>query len=177
MVTTLLLAPALHYRKSHWAKCSNGITPALPRHCGDNQKVLVLHHSPAIHVSVGSVDTNDCCINRNLRGTATVKKDNQWSKQEACFACAYQVLFAVIHNTSVTSGEWVQCLKRIARESKLGSCQSNLCHSWGYERLQKILRFIKGLLWKCKYYIGVGYGNVITMLTNWMDVGMNPVGT
>ena len=30
--------------------------------------------------------------------------DSQWSKQEACFACANQVWLAVIHNTSVTSG-------------------------------------------------------------------------
>ena len=43
----------------------------------------------------------------------------------------------VAHNTSVTSGEWVRCSKRIARASELGSCQSNLCNSWGYERLQK----------------------------------------
>ena len=28
---------------------------------------------------------------------------HQWSKQEACFACATQVWLAVIHNTSVTS--------------------------------------------------------------------------
>ena len=28
--------------------------------------------------------------------------DSQWSKQEACFACATQVWLAVNHNTSVT---------------------------------------------------------------------------
>ena len=39
----------------------------------------------------------------------------------------------------------------IAQPSELGSCQSNLCTSWGYEWLQKILRFIKGWLPKCKY--------------------------
>ena len=42
------LSPTLHYRKSHWGKCPNVITLTLPRHCGDNQKVLVLHHSLAI---------------------------------------------------------------------------------------------------------------------------------
>ena len=29
------------------------------------------------------------------------------------------------------------CSKRIARASELGSCQSSLFHSYGYERLQK----------------------------------------
>ena len=38
-------------------------------------------------------------------GTASVNMDNQWSKQEACFAHAAQVWLAVNHNTSVTSGE------------------------------------------------------------------------
>ena len=42
------LSPALHYRKSHRGKCLNFITPALLRHCGDNQKVLALNHSLAI---------------------------------------------------------------------------------------------------------------------------------
>ena len=65
------------------------------------------------------------------------KWNSQWSKQEACFAHATQVWLAVNHNTSVTSGELIRCLKRIARASELGSCQSNLCHSWGYEWLQK----------------------------------------
>ena len=31
--------------------------------------------------------------------------DNQWSKQEACFARAAHVQLSVNHNTSVTSGE------------------------------------------------------------------------
>ena len=31
-----------------WGKCPNVITPALPRHCVDNQKVIALHLSPAI---------------------------------------------------------------------------------------------------------------------------------
>ena len=51
--------------------------------------------------------------------------DSQWSKQEACFAHATHVWLAVNHNTSVTSGELIQCLKRIAWASELGSCQSN----------------------------------------------------
>ena len=48
--------------------------------------------------------------------------DSQWSKLEACFARA-----TVNHNTSVTSGELIRCSKRVARASKLGSCQSNFC--------------------------------------------------
>ena len=49
------------------------------------------------------------------------------TKHEACFERATQVWLAVDHNTSVTSGEMIQCSKRIARASELGSCQSNLC--------------------------------------------------
>ena len=66
-----------------------------------------------------------------------VNTDSQWSKHEACFARATHVWLAVDHNTSVTSGEWIRCSKCIARASELGSCQSKLWHSWGYERLQK----------------------------------------
>ena len=67
--------------------------------------------------------------------TASVNMDSQWSEQEACFAHATRGWLAVNHNTSVTSGEWVS--KCISQASELGSCQSNLCHSWGYEQLQK----------------------------------------
>ena len=42
------LCPALHYKKSHQGRFPNVITPTLPPHCGDNQKVLALHRSPAI---------------------------------------------------------------------------------------------------------------------------------
>ena len=42
------LSPALHNRKSHLVKFLNVITPALPRLCADNQKVIILHLSPAI---------------------------------------------------------------------------------------------------------------------------------
>ena len=52
--------------------------------------------------------------------------DSQWCKHEACFARANQVWLAVNHNTSVTSGVWIRCSKRIAPESELGSCHSNL---------------------------------------------------
>ena len=34
-----------------------------------------------------------------------VEHDSKWSKQEACFARAAQVWFAINHNTSITSGE------------------------------------------------------------------------
>ena len=43
-----LSPPPLHHRKSNEGKCPNVITLAFPWHCGDNQKVLALHHSPAI---------------------------------------------------------------------------------------------------------------------------------
>ena len=46
-----------------------------------------------------------------------------------------QVWIAVNHSTSVIIGEWSWCSKRIARAIELGSCQSNLCNSWSYERL------------------------------------------
>ena len=52
-------------------------------------------------------------------------------KEEACFARATRVWLAVIN-----SGEPVRSSKRIARASGLGTCQSNSCSSWGYERLQ-----------------------------------------
>ena len=42
------LSPALHYRQSHRDECLNVITPTLLRHFKDDQKVLALHHSPAI---------------------------------------------------------------------------------------------------------------------------------
>ena len=34
------LCPTLHNRKSQQGKCPYVITPTLPRHCGDNQKVI-----------------------------------------------------------------------------------------------------------------------------------------
>ena len=63
--------------------------------------------------------------------------DNQWSKQDSSLTRATQVWLAVNHNTSVTSGELIRCSKRVARASELDSCQSNVCLSRGYERLQK----------------------------------------
>ena len=42
------VCPTLHNRKSQLGKCPNDITPTLPRHCGDNQKVIVQHLTPAI---------------------------------------------------------------------------------------------------------------------------------
>ena len=79
----------------------------------------------------------NCISVKRKSEAASVNTDSQWSKQEVCFACATRVWLAVNHNTSVTPGKWIRCWKRIARASDLGSCQSNLCHSWGYERLQK----------------------------------------
>ena len=43
----------------------------------------------------------------------------------------------VNHNTGITSSESVRCSRCIARASELGSYQSNLCNSRGYEWLQK----------------------------------------
>ena len=69
--------------------------------------------------------------------------DSQWRKQEACFASATQVWFGVNHNTSVTSGEWIRCSKRIARASDLVS----------YTRLWTVTKSNYSLiLRKCKYY-------------------------
>ena len=59
------------------------------------------------------------------------------SQQEACFARASQVWLAVNHKTCVTSVELIRCSKRIAWSSELGSCQSHLCLSRGYEQLRK----------------------------------------
>ena len=42
------LNPTLHNRKFHRGKVPNVKAPAIPRHCGDNQKVIALHLSPAI---------------------------------------------------------------------------------------------------------------------------------
>ena len=53
-----------------------------------------------------------------------LEQEFQWSKQEACFARTTSVWLDVNHNTSITSGEWVRCAKRIARASELDSCQS-----------------------------------------------------
>ena len=58
-----------------------------------------------------------------------MNEDSQWSKHEAFFAHVNQMWLAVNHNTSVTSGKLIRCSKCIARESELGSCQSNLCLS------------------------------------------------
>ena len=62
---------------------------------------------------------------------------SQWSKQEVCFADANQVWLTVNHSNSFTSGELIRCSQRIAQASELGSCQSYLCQSRGYEWLQK----------------------------------------
>ena len=48
MVTTLLLASPYTTANLTGGRFPNVITPALPRHCEDNQKVLALHHSLAI---------------------------------------------------------------------------------------------------------------------------------
>ena len=42
------LCPALPNRKYPWGKDPNGKRPAFPLHCGDTQKVIALHFSPAI---------------------------------------------------------------------------------------------------------------------------------
>ena len=47
--------------------------------------------------------------------------------EHPCFARTTRMWLAVNHNTSITSGERVRCLKSIARASELDSCQSNLC--------------------------------------------------
>ena len=49
------LSPTLHNRKFHRGKVPNVKAPAIPRHCGDNQKVIALHLSPAIPVGGGGM--------------------------------------------------------------------------------------------------------------------------
>ena len=51
--------------------------------------------------------------------------DSQWSKQEACFACAPQVWLAV-DNTSVISGNEFDVQSVLHGQVSLAS---NLCHS------------------------------------------------
>ena len=68
-------------------------------------------------------------MDNGKNGTASVNMDSQWSKQEARFARTTQVWHAGNHNISVTSGVWIQCSKRVARASELGSSQSNSCNS------------------------------------------------
>ena len=53
------------------------------------------------------------------------------------------VWLAVNHSTSINSGKWVRYSKRIAWASELGSCQSNLLNSVGYEPLQKSKDLLK----------------------------------
>ena len=65
------------------------------------------------------------------------KRTANGTNKMACFPRATQMRLAVNHNTSITSFEWIQCWKRIARASEIGSCQSNLGNSWGYELLRK----------------------------------------
>ena len=91
------------------------------------------------------------------------------SKQEACFALATQVWLPVNHNNSVTSGEWIRSSKRNLRASELGRCQSNFVSFMRLWTVAKILRFIKDLLWKCKYsmiMLLLPYHNV-TCLSMW----------
>ena len=86
--------------------------------------------------------------------------DSQWTTQEACFARAAQVWLAVYHNTSADSGERVPRSKRIARASELGSFQSNLCSSRGYERLQKSKDALKDRFENVNIYIYLLIQNV-----------------
>ena len=57
------LSPILHNRKSHRGKGPNVKPLAIPRYCGDNQKVIALHLSSAI-VGGGTVDSKDWCTSR-----------------------------------------------------------------------------------------------------------------
>ena len=88
------------------------------------------------------------CKTEKRKASANTK--SQWSKQEACFTRATQVLLAVNYNTSVTPGEWSRCSKRFALASELESCYSNFVSfmrlwtgSWGYERLQNFKDSLK----------------------------------
>ena len=64
------LSPTLQLRKSHWGRGLNVKPPAISQHCGEYQKVITPHISPAIPplscrcvcVGGGAMDTNDWCI-------------------------------------------------------------------------------------------------------------------
>ena len=72
--------------------------------------------------------------------------DNQWSKQEVCFARGTQVWLAVSHKTSVTSGEWARRSKRIARVSELAAV-NHICVI--HETLKGCTKNSKGSLKNC----------------------------
>ena len=76
-----------------------------------------------------------CLSVKQKSWTASVKAESYWSIQEACFACVTQVSLAVNHNTSVTSGEWIRCLKRIAQAYVNMADVHQI--SWGYEQLKE----------------------------------------
>ena len=60
------LSPTLQLRKSHRGRGLNVKPPAISQHCGDIQKRITLHISPAIPPLScrwgGAMDTNDWCI-------------------------------------------------------------------------------------------------------------------
>ena len=66
---------------------------------------LTLLETLSIHNSMNISKMNSFFIFKRKSGTASLNKDSQWSKQEACFARVTRVWLAVNHNTSVTSGE------------------------------------------------------------------------
>ena len=86
----------------------------------------------------------------------------------------------VNHNTSIiTSGEWVRSSKRVVWASELGSCQSNLCNSWGSERLQKTKCSLKDYFenvnifaWQpCLWFDFMNYpfANLVVMWLHWLN--------
>ena len=78
--------------------------------------------------------------------------DSQWSKQEACFACATQVWLVVNYNTSVTSGIWVWCWSVLQGQVSLAAV-NQICVIPETMNGCKNLKIIKGLLRKCNYYV------------------------
>ena len=61
------LSPTLQLRKSHRGRGLDVKPPSISQHCGDNQKVITRHISPAnpplsCRWGGGAVDTNDWCI-------------------------------------------------------------------------------------------------------------------
>ena len=83
-----------------------------------------------------------------------------WLNRFLIFAAFYTLFctcdsgsLSINHNTSVTSGEWVRFSTRIARESELGSWQSNVCHTRGYERWQKSKDSLKACFENVNIYL------------------------
>ena len=74
-------------------------------------------------------------LGRSLYWCQAIKIGTRTTSARECSHCWIRL--------SITSGNWVRCSKRITRFCELGSCQSNVYTSWGYEWLQKSKDLVK----------------------------------